>query len=155
MTSVLTRPLLAAALGSVCAAALAQTPAATPQQLADFAKAAPHLVAALECKKKLVYTDAVKAFVKDPNSVEEIILPAPLTVFGIKTAVISVTEDDSNGGGGYSAKFTGLTQKETAKAAGVNSKGYKRQVKSGGMIEVGSATEGTSYIACIYGAGAG
>ncbi|HEX8615757.1 MAG TPA: hypothetical protein VF800_31125 [Telluria sp.] len=151
----LTHALLAAALTTLFADAQAQTPSASPQALAAFEKAAPHLVAALECRKKLVYTDAVKAFVKDPNSFDEITLPAPLTVFGIKTTVITVTEDDQNGGGGYSAKFAGLSQKDAAKAAGVKSKDYKRNVKGGGMIEVSSAVKGTSTIACIYGAGEG
>lgn len=155
MNHPLTRTLLAAALTAFSASALAQTPPASPQALAAFEKAAPHLIAALECKKKLVYTDAVKVFVKDPNSFDEIILPAPLTVFGIKTTAITVTEDDQNGGGGYSARFAGVSQKDAAKAAGVKGKDYKRNVKGGGMIEVGSATKGTSTIACIYGAGEG
>ncbi|NHZ96072.1 hypothetical protein [Massilia sp. CCM 8734] len=155
MHHALTRSLLAAALTTLFASAQAQTPAASAQTLADFAKAAPHLVAALECKKKLVYTDAVKVFVKDPNSFDDIVLPAPLTVFGIKTTLISVTEDDQNGGGGYNAKFVGMSQKDAARAAKVKGPNYKRNVKGGGMIEVGAPGDGSAYIACIYGAGEG
>ncbi|RSZ56327.1 hypothetical protein HF313_22620 [Massilia atriviolacea] len=155
MNHVLTRGLLAAALAALCAGAQAQTPAASPQALAELAKAAPHLVAALECRKKLVYTDAVKVFIKDPNSFDEVVLPAPLTVFGIKTSTINVTEDDQNGGGGYNARFTGLSQKDAARAARVKGPGYKRHVKGGGMIEVGTTGNAASYIACIYGAGEG
>jgi hypothetical protein len=155
MNPVLTRSLLAAALTTLLASAQAQTPAATPQALADFEKAAPHLVAALECRKKLAYTEAVKAFIKDPNSFDDVVLPAPLTVFGLKTTIITVTEDDQNGGGGYSARFAGLSQKDAAKAAKVKGPGFKRNVKGGGMIEVGAPTAGSAYIACIYGAGEG
>lgn len=154
MNHPLTRLLLAAAL-TISFSARAQAPAASPQTLADFAKAAPHLAAALECRKKLVYTDAVKVFVKDPNSFDDIALPAPLTVFGIKTTVITVTEDDQNGGGGYNAKFAGMSQKDAARAAKVKGPNYKRNVKGGGMIEVGAPGDGSAYIACIYGAGEG
>lgn len=155
MTLVLTRTLLAATLTACVASAHAQAPAATPQALADLAKAAPHLIAALECKKKLVYTDAVKAFVKDPNSFDKIVLPAPLSIFGIKTSVITVTEDDQNGGGGYSAAFAGVAQKDVARAAKVKGPHYKRHVKGGGMLEVGAPNPQESYLACIYGAGEG
>lgn len=155
MNPVLIRTLFAAAMTSLLATAQAQTPAASPQALADFEKAAPHLVAALECRKKLVHTDAVKVFIKDPNSFDDVVLPAPLTVFGLKTTTITVTEDDQNGGGGYSAKFAGLSQKDAAKAAKVKGSGFKRNVKGGGMIEVGAPTPGSAYIACLYGAGEG
>lgn len=154
MNHPLPRLLLAAAL-TISFSARAQAPAASPQTLADFAKAAPHLTAALECRKKLVYTDAVKVFVKDPNSFDDIVLPAPLSVFGIKTTVITVTEDDQNGGGGYNAKFPDLSQNDAAKAAKVKGPHYKRNLKNGGMLEVGAPGDGSAYIACIYGAGEG
>lgn len=155
MSPVLTRALLAATLTASFAGARAQAPAATPQALADLAKAAPHLIAALECRKKLVYTDAVKVFVKDRNSFDPIVLPAPLTIFGLKTSVITVTEDDQNGGGSYNATFAGVARKDLAKAAKVKGPHYKRNVKGGGMIEVGAPNPQESYLACIYGAGEG
>ncbi|MDM5175727.1 hypothetical protein F2P44_24020 [Massilia sp. CCM 8695] len=152
MNHALIRRLLAIALTTVFASAQAQQPEATPQELADLESAAPNLVAAIECKRKLVYSDAVKAFVKDPNSFENIILPAPVSIFGLRTVVIGVTEDDGNGGGGYVAKFSNVSLKEVAKAARVKAPSYKRVVKGGGMIEVGSEDNETVYITCVRGA---
>ena len=121
----------------------------------DWAKAAPLLKSAIECKGPLTATPAVRAVFKATNDVLDgnHPLPEPLTVFDtLKTTGVSIFHGGSDEGSSYTVKPEGATLVQVAKAASLNKDGprYVRKIRDG-IIEASEPRRGEVQIACIRG----
>ena len=123
----------------------------------DWAKAAPLIKAAVECRDPLFSAKPVLAIFRLTNdSLEgDHSFPAPLTVFGsLKVSAISIFHGDEEEGSSYTVQPVGAKLAEVAKAAGLKKDGprYVRKVK-GGIVEASEPQPGTVQLACIRGGG--
>lgn len=121
----------------------------------DWTTAQSLLRAAVECRKPLVATNAVRAVFRmtNGNLNGDHRLPAALTVFGsLKVASISVFEGDEQVGRSYTVQLTNLTMAAVVRAANLKKDGqrYVRNVK-GGHLEAGESQPGTIQLSCILG----
>lgn len=124
----------------------------------DWAKAAPLIKAAVECREPLVAAKPVLAVFRLTNDAldGDHTFPAPLTVFGtLKATGISIFQGTDDEGSSYTAKPQGVTLAQVVKAASLKKDGtrYVRKVR-GGIIEASEPRPGEVQIACIRGGGA-
>ena len=124
----------------------------------DWAKAAPIIKAAVECRDPLFSAKPVLAVFRLTNdSLDgDHTFPAPLTVFGsLKATGISIFQGTDDEGSSYSVKPVGVTLAQVVKAASLKKDGprYVRKVRDG-IIEASEPRPGEVQIACIRGGGA-
>ncbi|UIF85745.1 hypothetical protein [Cupriavidus sp. UYPR2.512] len=158
-----TKTLLTLALSFAAGAAWAQGMPLTLRDASastadDWAKAAPLLKAAIECRTALTATPAVRAVFKATNDAldGDHTLPEPLTVFGsLKTMGVSIFLGGEDEGSSYTVKPEGVTLPQVVKAANLKKDGprYIRKVRDG-IIEASEPRPGEVQIACIRGGGA-
>jgi len=123
---------------------------------ADWKTATPILEAALECRQSLPHEDAIKAVFRLTNSNLNgtHTLPAPLTVFGLKTLVVSIFEGAANEGSSYTTHLDSVALADVARAARLvkdaNGPRYTRQLKNG-MLEASEPQPGHVQLSCIHG----
>ena len=150
MKSTLIRSLLAAVL-------LSSSAFADAQASADWQAAQPLLRNAIECRKPLQHTAAVRSvFHATSDSLNgDHTFPEPLMVFGtLKVSGMSIYEDED--GQGYTVRFPGMKLADVAKAAKLRkereSTRYIRIVK-GGHLEANAMTMSGKYIqlSCVFG----
>ena len=135
--------------------ALRDANASTPD---DWAKAAPLIKAAVECRDPLFSAKPVLAVFRLTNdSLEgDHTFPAPLTVLGnLKATGISIFQGTDDEGSSYTVKPAGVTLAQVVKAASLKKDGprYIRKVRDG-IIEASEPRPGEVQIACIRGGGA-
>ena len=124
----------------------------------DWAKAAPLIKAAVECRDPLFSAKPVLAVFRLTNdSLEgDHTFPAPLTVFGsLKATGISIFQGTDDEGSSYTVKPEGVTLAQVVKAASLKKDGprYIRKVRDG-IVEASEPRPGEVQIACIRGGGA-
>lgn len=151
------KTLLSLALTAAAGLAIAQgMPAAlrdanTPAP-ADWAKAAPILRNAIECRDPLFASPAVLATFRLTNSSLDGDHAFPeLIVFGtIKVSSVSVFNGTDAEGSSYTVKPQGVTLAQVAKAADLKRNGnrYVRKVRDG-VIEASEPRAGQVQLACI------
>lgn len=135
--------------------ALRDANASTPD---DWAKAAPIIRAAVECRDPLFSAKPVLAVFRLTNdSLDgDHTFSAPLTVFGsLKASGISIFQGTDEEGSSYTIKPAGVTLAQVVKAASLKKDGprYIRKVRDG-IIEASEPRPGEVQIACIRGGGA-
>ncbi|MCQ9730070.1 hypothetical protein LM497_29430 [Pseudomonas aeruginosa] len=135
--------------------ALRDANASTPD---DWAKAAPLIKAAVECRDPLFSAKPVLAVFRLTNdSLDgDHTFPAPLTVFGsLKATGISIFQGTDEEGSSYTVKPAGVTLAQVVKAASLKKDGprFIRKVRDG-IIEASEPRPGEVQIACIRGGGA-
>ncbi|GAA5787244.1 hypothetical protein [Chitiniphilus shinanonensis] len=135
--------------------ALRDANASTPD---DWAKAAPLIKAAVECRDPLFSAKPVLAVFRLTNdSLDgDHTFPAPLTVFGsLKATGISIFQGTDDEGSSYTVKPAGVTLAQVVKAASLKKDGprYIRKVRDG-IIEASEPRTGEVQIACIRGGSA-
>lgn len=124
----------------------------------DWAKAAPIIKAAVECRDPLFSAKPVLAVFRLTNdSLDgDHTFPAPLTVFGsLKATGISIFQGTDDEGSSYTVKPAGVTLAQVVKAASLKKDGprFIRKVRDG-IIEASEPRPGEVQIACIRGGGA-
>ena len=151
----------ASALLLVATLASAQMPAALRDANAptsgEWAKAAPILRAAIECREPLPPVSSVLGTFGLTNRQldGDHELPQSLTVFGtLKVSAISIFHGDEDEGSSYTVQPVGAKLSDVAKAAGLKKDGprFVRKVK-GGLLEASAPQPGTVQLACIRGGG--
>lgn len=158
-----TRSLIASSLLLFAGIACAQMPAtlrdANASTTDDWAKAAPAIRNALECRSPLPASKPVLAVFRltNNNLNGDHKLPQELSIFGsIKVSAISVFIGDEEEGSSYTVQPAGVTMDALVKAAGLkkdkHSSRYLRAVK-GGLLEASEPQPGTVQLACIRGGG--
>lgn len=128
---------------------------ANTSTLNDWAKAAPILRAAIECRAPLDANKSVLTVFRLTNETldGEHSFPAGLTVFGSLTANgISIFQGTEAEGSSYTIRPAGVSLAKVVKAAALKKDGprYVRKVK-GGVIEASEPRPGEVQIACIRG----
>lgn len=162
MKTTLTRSLIASALLLLAGIASAQMPAtlrdANASGTDDWAKAAPIIRNALECRSSLPASKPVLSVFRltNGNLNGDHKLPQELSIFGsIKISAVSVFVGDEEGSS-YTVQPVGVKMDDLAKAAGLkkdkHSSRYVRVVK-GGLLEASEPQPGTVQLACIRGGG--
>ncbi len=121
----------------------------------DWAKAAPILRDAIECKAPFVHSNAVRASLRLTNNQfdGEHRFPKPLLVFGTLVADgVSIFEGSEDEGSSYFVKLVGVKLADVAKAAKLKKDGgrYVRSVKKG-IVEASEPQPGVIQIGCIRG----
>ncbi|ENH6339039.1 hypothetical protein ABWH74_002373 [Burkholderia vietnamiensis] len=156
-----TRALIASTLLLVATLTNAQMPAALRDANAptsgEWAKAAPILRAAIECREPLPAVASVLGTFGLTNWQldGDHKLPEALTVFGsLKVSAISIFHGDEVEGSSYTVQPVGAKMAEVVKAAGLKKDGprFIRKVK-GGLLEASEPQPGTVQLACIRGGG--
>ena len=119
---------------------------------ADWAKAAPILRNAIECRDPLFASPAVLSTFRLTNSSLDGDHTFPeLTVFGsLKVTAVSVFNGTDSEGSSYTVKPQGVTLAQVAKAANLQRNGnrYVRKVKDG-VIEASEPRAGQVQLACV------
>lgn len=123
---------------------------------ADWAKAAPIIKAAIECRDPLFASPAVLSTFRLTNASLDGDHAFPeLTVFGsVKVSSVSVFQGTDADGSSYTVKPQGMTLTQVAKAADLKKSGgrYVRKVRDG-VIEASEPRAGQVQLACIREAG--
>lgn len=121
----------------------------------DWAKAAPILRDAIECKAPFVHSKVVRSSLRLTNNQfnGEHRFPKPLLVFGTLVAEgVSIFEGSADEGSSYTVTLVGVKIADAAKVAKLKKDGgrYVRTVKNG-IIEASEPQPGVVQIGCIRG----
>lgn len=163
MKALLTRSLIVSVPLLLAGIASAQMPATLRDANApgadDWAKAAPALRNALECRSSMPASKPVLSVFRltNHNLNGDHKLPQELVIFGsIKVSTVSVFIGDEEEGSSYTVQPAGVTMDALVKAAGLkkdkHGARYVRVVK-GGLLEASQPQPGTVQLACIRGGG--